>query len=757
MRHDVTRRFFLLALALVALACLAGPAAATPKVTASPDPAIVGQPVTIEVDLDGVVLHEDGISWEGSLTDAAGGKTSLPKLGTVPDLNKEPQARSFTVTPTKAGTLKATCMFWDEGGTTYYTPGVSVTVDPGEIVSTNAELVAGTWIGFKYDGNDAIRQAASFSWRATGGNVLTETDADALQAAGADFLCATDAFGPAALTVTCDVRVNDQIVEALSLTVAVAAPGKIRARPATGTVGTPILFTYEGEGKATRWSSPGKDVISPVGADTDQVTLTPSTAGELTVACDVEMSLKSPSHPKGALTVKGISHTMKVGDAAPVAGEILVAKGTVDGKDALWVDWSNEDEDVERFELQVDHVASSPIASSDMRPALFPIASIPYFHGNTGNSTVLVRCVGQDGVTLGELEVDLNDLARLPEPPTRTVKIPAGGGSAVVVGSGVYQGTGGDGAAYVGMLENGTATLTLTDSDGNPIDTAVAEAVFVPAGLHFDIPGYDQESRKAKLSELLAYVKIPGIHLYKQSPNDPDYLLRTEGPIDGHIVVMADGKEVSRTAVTVGVGAVTFAKAEARDAQGAPMGKDQTWTFELGKTSRNDMPFDARVGSVKFGSPTNQFSAVAASGLAIPGGTIRLSKGDLSAEEAIPATWITRPAGANEVEIHIYQGDLTHEDLLSKLLIKLSRAASVAANARASAGDEDEDEPFILTVSVTARNADNGAEGVTVTSVPVVFASDGSGSGKSSGGCDAVGLGALAMIACAGMILKRKG
>ena len=322
------RKLFVFALALcLAVLAARGAMAATPKVTASPDPAVAGQPVTITLSLDGLALHPDGVAWEGGLTpDGGSASTSIYHLPTVPDLRTaDPTPMSFQVTPPTAGTLDVMAQFVDAAGG-HHTPDVSVTVtapDFGKIVSTNTELVAGTWIGFKLDCSNAVRKAASLSWSASGGTILTETNPNALWAARADFICATDAFGDRALTVTCEVALNGT-KKTLSLAVDVAAP-KITASPATGTAGQPVAFSCA-EGALTLKSAKVGNTALPSTSISGN-TVTPDAAGELTAICDVAMRLMSPGTTARTLTVADIPCTVTVAPASGPAqlGEIKVS------------------------------------------------------------------------------------------------------------------------------------------------------------------------------------------------------------------------------------------------------------------------------------------------------------------------------------------------------------------------------------------------------------------------------------------------
>ena len=818
MRHSATKRLCLAMLIAMALACLAGPALADPKLTVTglpplPDTLYAGTTVTVTLIPADAPEHPDdqNVLWSGELTLKDGSTIDLYDLDTEPKIGLDPTPEmEFKVVLPKPGKLALTCTYTGRDNASY-SPNITVDV-----------------IGAPAVGVD-----------------LGPADVSPDQWASADLA----------------VRLDKRLDLAAAL----------------------LPTTTEDKIESARWTSSNEDVatVEKDPRDPAKATLTGIGVGTVEITVTVTTDRISTNGQPAKYTAE---RTVTVTGKTEPKAELLVRKTKDrDGNDLLWVEWSDADEAVTKFDLFPTFGPEAsptvvPLATSRSHPATFLLSEIRTKiddYPNASKDRIRVECVGQ-GETLGTREVDLSKFDELPDAPkAQDVQMKREDGTTVeATGPGVSLGTAEDGTQFLWLPEGATGGATVNVKVGLPggATTEATQAVFVPAGdtaleelatlLNDEIErlrGFannkttytapeqvvadlrsavkrctdlmskkewqkEDDLRKALNALVTSLSKATAIMATPRSNDDVFILLREiltpklinevvvdlqhvlnvnapiaqketgnaldvqkKGTVDGTFTVRtgrtggsaegtlfisgvtitgtisAPGTDMVSTPSTisvpivVGKGKVAAGETTFRDEQGDEVSRIDTRP----DMSKETAPHMWRFG---LGGFLNQLDAVPSSSVAIIGGTLTLSKGEASVEKAIPADRISLPADeTTKFEFHFYKEDLSdlHENFMIKY--KPSTPSASAATGKvshkgtgfASSDDEAEEEPFILTVSVEARRTDTGAEGVTVASIPAVIASDGSGGG-SSGGCDAVGLGALALIACAALALARR-
>ena len=735
------RKWFMLFAAALCLALAAGGGAlAATKLVLTPAPPDIfaGGVLSVSVDLDGVT-PEGPPRWRGRMKLVDNTLMSFPDdFKTEPDMraiiqNQGDLPWQFKVTLPKPGRLELWCDFSDANiPGEIYTPEITVDVTPVPAAAVN--------------------------------------------------------FGPK--------DVSPDQWASMDLTVKVGKALNLAA----------ALWPLDTEDKivSASWKTSSEDIATVSNGGT----LTGKGPGTAQITVTVTTDRETNGNPAKYTATRAVTVT---GVPAPVAGKIIVARTKVDGKDALWVDWSNENEAVDRFDLVAEHVVATPVASSKERPARLPIADIPRFHDGT---TVLVRCVGQDQRTiLGELAVDLNDFNKLPDPPVKDVTFKIGGGSAIFSGQDVRKGTGDGDLSYLWLPDDGKATLTITGADGAQVNVAAADSFFIPEGfvelkklvaLINDIKtgNLDNESvldltRKLSLlaitdSRLGKAINELSMETRDQTVELLDELLKDElekaqksagvgaigvapggavagtlelqtvtgalsgGNIEGTLYVsggnvsggvVTAGQSIVAVPIVAGTGLTTFKEVVFQGANGQEV---PTLNIEI-DNSESGNTTNTVAGVVNLKNPENLHSAVG--DVQVGAAEVRLSRGDLSVSEGIPAEQFEISNGSFLLPIENAQmGEMNKR--LAALLLHHSSATRKDALA-SQEGDEDK---YVLTVSVTAKRPSNGATGVTVASIPVTVTQtddDTTPAGGPHSGCDAGGLGLAAMGLALGALALR--
>ena len=748
-----TRLLLALLLALSMLATLAAPAlAAAPSIELAPQPPeiFVGETLTVSLDYGSVKVDEATVQWSGELTPKNGGAPiSLFDLATDPEL--EPidsvtilyHPKSFTVLLPAAGKLSLKCNFSDANDAPYDAktevdvlppPAKSVsivdnkkramdtlTLGPGKEQTLRLILSPKTT-------EDKIKKA---EWSTSDSEVarVTEGTEDTTKAK-----VMAGAGGSAKITVTVTTDRRDKKKKSMTYT-------------AELTVTVPLQIT------ASYVNFSEKDMLRVEGN---------GRAGHTVELYCVATGSGGSSAPVGSALASG---KLKAKDNSTTAADFLIS-------DIL------------------EAISTAQRAS--------PTSGI-------SDDKVLVRCVGADGEVLASLLVDLKEIG-----PSKDTTIDGDDDVTFQIeGTGdttVAQGIGDGGVQYVKILDFGTVKVRLVRTDGKTISDESDEGlktIFIPAGVKYleDLvqvmsmmqleppteyrdqcaSGLDavaevwpSEEGKKVLQDVNKHLKamdLEDVSVYAPLIKELTALLEAEaknsqagtannvdiqpGDTAGRLIitnggdaegaVFVSGNDVmSSLRIVGGKGKLAATVTKFLDAQG----KETAGTLLLGPADGGDA-----LASLRMGGLTNHFSKVDPSVVGFLGASASLSDGQDEATVDIPGPMTVGEDGTVDIPIPLSRVRALQAQL------KKAKEAARAASVRTADEDEEEpeDEPFILTVSVTAQRTDTGAEGVTVATVPVVIASDGSGGGSSSAGCDALSLGGAAMMALAGMaVLRRK-
>ena len=778
MRNDTMKRMFLFALALVALVCLAGPAtAATPSIKVTgiwpwPDILYAGSTVTVELDRGGVTTVF-ALSWEGTLTLKDGSTLNILKapddggLETDPDLSEIVKTggelpEKFTVHLPASGKLSLTCSFSDENTTHHnlqkdfdvIAPAAGgvrfgpADVSPDHWASADIKVKAGA--KKKEDRQMDLaatlwpfmteEQITKAEWKSSDETVATvEAKKTTTDRTGKLATLKAVAAGKVEITVTVttdrrgmngsygeysetrtvtvtgtpkphiDVRATEQGDLWLDWSDEDTVVGAFRLYRLAAVDGARVGEPFAVEQGARPAVFPIADIrsaLEQLGATIDQQKIlaecVDSQGASLgTSVVDLSKLRELPAPP-------ALSTTIGLGDG--VTAEFEGAEGMTSSSGTRWakiaysaivrfLDANGEEIVGELISVSSGHVDGQKVlnAMKSVSDALRILAKTP---GSTEARALLMGAVEWlDGV-----EFTSSEAQALIEDAAKTLR------------------------AIIAVLDQSRPASAMA---AGPRAASTTD----------DLCGTQQQLREALEEETLklklSHDKVKIFSMLKTGKLS--YTVTGASGAEAQLALLKTDGTVLEVGAAVGTGATTFGSAEFVDAQG-----DEVRAVPIGKEGTDGG------ATVVVAAPSQLFTAVP--GEVVDATVVGLTLTGRSAGESVSEeTSIGGAYGNGESRV-----DISEEELLKLWKKFRSRSWNQQAGLRAqSVATAAEDEDLVLTVSVKAKRNDNGAEGVTLVSVPVTVASDGGDGGSSGAGCDA-GLGALAVMAGAGMILKRK-
>ena len=184
------------------------------------------------------------------------------------------------------------------------------------------------------------------------------------------------------------------------------------------------------------------------------------------------------------------------------------------------------------------------------------------------------------------------------------------------------------------------------------------------------------ENNSVEFKNVIEYIKIPGIHLYKQSPTDPDFILRKENIIASTSYLMPYGKKILNNG-DLGKPIVSAYNADGIKYENVPTALLYTTTVpQVYSLSIPKNFFDNIDSGV---TAKNVLAAVICytdDNKATPIDVRQCVSSDYEEQKKLCNFEFLLPEGVKDIQIHLYKDGLYKEKFLCKFLININKQAA---------------------------------------------------------------------------------